>query len=79
MKLKTAKIVLKKKLFGGYTAFYKENKLHKFADNIKFVVYHGDMATMIDKNIIIQPMMKEQPLEVEYIEKANKLVIDTIY
>ena len=79
MKLKTDKIILKKKLFGGYTAFYKEDKLHKFADNIKFVVYHGDIATMIHKNIIIQPMMKEQSLEVEYIEKAHKLVIDTIY
>ena len=79
MKLKTDKIVLKKQLFDGYTAFYKEDKLHKFADSIKFVVYHGDIATMIDKNIIIQPMMKEQPLEVEYIEKAHKLVIDTMY
>ena len=79
MKLKTDKIVLKKQLFDGYTAFYKADTLHKFADNIKFVVYHGDMATRIDKNIIIQPMMKEQPLEVEYIEKADKLVIDTMY
>ena len=79
MKLKTDKIVLKKKLFGRYTAFYKADKLHKFADNIQFIVYHGDMATMIDKNIVIQPIIKEQPLEVEYIEKANKLVIDTTY
>ena len=79
MKLKTDKIVLRKKLFGGYIAFYKADTLHKFADNIKFVVYHGDMTTMIDKNIVIQPIMKEQPLEVEYIEKANKLVIDTMY
>lgn len=79
MKLKTDKIVLKKKLFGGYTAFYKEDKLHKFADNIKFIVYHGDIATMIDTDIVIQSIMKEQPLEVEYIEKADKLVIDTTY
>ena len=79
MKLKTDKIVLKKKLFGGYTAFYKEDKLHKFADNIKFIVYHGDIATMIDTNIVIQSIMKEQPLEVEYIENADKLVIDTTY
>lgn len=77
MKLKTDKIILKKKLLGGYAAFYKEDKLHKFADNIKFIVYHGDMSTMIDKNIIIQPIIKEH-LEVEYIEKANKLVIDTM-
>ena len=79
MKLKTDKIVLKKKLFGTYTAFYKADTLHKFADNIQFIVYRGDIATMMDKNIVIQPMMKEQPLEVEYIEKANKLVIDTTY
>lgn len=79
MKLKTDKIILKKKLFGGYDAFYKADTLHKFADNIQYIIYHGDMATKIDKNIIIQPMMKEQPLEVEYIEKANKLVIDTMY
>lgn len=79
MKLKTDKIVLKKQLFDGYTAYYKADTLHKFADNIQYVIYHGDIVTNIDKNIIIQPIIKEQLLEVEYIEKANKLVIDTMY
>ena len=79
MKLKTDKIVLKKQLFDGYIAFYKEDTLHKFADNIKFVVYHGDMSSSIDGKIVIQSIIKEQPLEVEYIEKANKLVICTVY
>ena len=75
MKLKTDRIILKKKLFGRYAAFYKADTLHKFADNIQFVVYHGGIATMVDKNIVIQPIIKEQLLEVEYIEKANRLVI----
>jgi hypothetical protein len=79
MKLKTDKIVLKKQLFDGYTAYYKADTLHKFASNIKNLICHGDISTTIDKYIVITPVMKEQPLEVEYIEKANRLVIDTLY
>lgn len=79
MKLKTDKIVLKKQLFDGYTAFYKADTLHKFASNIKNLICHGDISITIGKNIVITPIMKEQPLEVEYIERANKLVIDTMY
>ena len=77
MKLRTDKIVLKKQLFDGYAAFYKADTIHKFADNIQYIVYHGDIATKIDKFITIQSMVDTSLLEVEYLEKANKLVIDT--
>lgn len=80
-KISTNQLILKKKLFGGYSAYYKEpeTKASKFADNIKYVIYHGDMITRIDKNIGIVAAMSNQTLDVEYIQKTNKLVVSTIY
>ena len=76
MKIITTKIILMKNILGGYSAHYKEEKLHKFADNIEQVIYHGDISTRVDKNIIICPMTQNH-LEVEYIEKAKRLVVST--
>ena len=77
MRLITSKIIILKNIFEGYSAYYKdslEEKLHKFTDEIKQVIYHGDFTTSIGKNIIVSPMNGKR-LEVEYIEKEKRLVI----
>lgn len=79
MRLITNKIILRKSLFGSYSAYYKEEKImHKFADNILEVIYHGDIDTSIGNIIIIRPMMQKL-ISAEYLEKSNRLIIDTTY
>ena len=76
MKLKTSRLILIKEVLGGYSAHYQDSdKPHVFAEGIERVVYHGDFSTCISgKNIIVVPMVQSL-LEVEYVEKENKLVI----
>mgnify|MGYP006908803074 CR=1 FL=1 len=76
MKIVTSKIILIKDIFGEYSAHYQDSlkgKLHKFTDEIEQVIYHGDFATSIGKNIVVSSMNGE--LEVEYVEKEKRLII----